>query len=165
MKRRLTSVAVLVVLLDVLVLNAAWHVAPALSLTAALAAPHVEPMLAPLYAEPRREELAIAGASAPAQIYRPLRAQRSLVLVRDTPRDDDGVAALARMLARRGLLVVVPAGAPDPATLHAYTAALARPVDVAAVSSFDDGSGARSPLSRAAHAWRLLRLSRALTSP
>ena len=168
MKRRLTSIAAVVVLADVLVLGTAWHVAPALSLTAALAVPEVEPLLAPLYVEPVLEDVAIEGdgGSLRAQLYRPTRAQRSLVLVRDTPRTDDGIAALARALARRGVVVVVPgAAAADPAMLNAYTRSLRVPAEVAAVSTFDEDEGPRSPLTRAAYAWRLFQLSRALLTP
>ena len=169
MKRRITLVAMLVVLADVLLMGAAWHAGPVLSLTAALASPDVEPILAPLYAEPLREDVAIDGAGVPlrAALYRPTQAHRSLVLVRDTSRDDDAVASLARLLARRGLLVVVPGSAPaDLAALDAYVTAVPAPVDVTRVSSFDEDGSARSFLTRVAHAWRLLRLSHALlTTP
>src|SRR5205085_10212469 len=51
MKRRLTSFAVAAVLADALVLGAAWHVVPALTLAAALAVPNVELLMSPLYDE------------------------------------------------------------------------------------------------------------------
>jgi hypothetical protein len=85
MKRRVTYAAVLVVLADVLMLGGAWHVAPALSLTAALAVPAVEPMLAPLYVEPQREDLTVDVEGSPlrADIYRPTRAYAGVVLLHD----------------------------------------------------------------------------------
>jgi hypothetical protein len=187
MKRRWMSIAVAAVLADVFLVGTAWHLAPVLSLTVALAVPTVEPLLAPLYGEPVREDVAIDvdGGSLRAQLYRPVRAQRSLVLVRDTQGTDDGIAALARALARRGVVVVVPhrpraeSTSPSPpadaalrspsppadaAMLQAYAATFNMPGDVAAVSSFDEGQGPRSPLTRAMYAWRLFRLSRTLVN-
>ena len=201
------SIAVAAVLADVFLVGTAWHLAPVLSLTVALAVPTVEPLLAPLYGEPVREDVAIDvdGGSLRAQLYRPVRAQRSLVLVRDTQGTDDGIAALARALARRGVVVVVPhrpraestspsppadSASPSPladsalrspsppadaalrspsppadaAMLQAYAATFNMPGDVAAVSSFDEGQGPRSPLTRAMYAWRLFRLSRTLVN-
>jgi hypothetical protein len=168
MKRRLTSVAAAVVLADVLLLGSAWHLAPALSLTAALAVPAAEPLLAPFHEEPAREDVVIDGdgPTLRAHLYRPVRAQRSLILVRDTLRPDDGIASLARALARRGVAVVVPSTtSTSPTTLHGYATSLGMPADVASVSAFDEDQGPRSPLTRAAYAWRLFRLSRALLTP
>jgi hypothetical protein len=168
MKRHLTSIAAVAVLADVVFISTAWHLAPALSLTAALAVPAAETLLAPLYVEPVREAVAFDGdgGALQAQLYRPPRAQRSLVLVRDRPRTEDGIASLARALARRGVVVVVPDSASaDLAMLRAYTKTFRGPTAMAAVSTFDEGEGTRSPLTRAAHAWRLFRLSRALLSP
>ena len=165
MKRRLTSIAAVLVLADVLLLGAAWHLGPVLSLTAALAAPHVEPLLAPLYAEPAREDVAVDvdGAPVRARLYRPSTPHRSLVLVPDGTRDRDAVETLARILARRGLTVLVPASmGADPAALRAYTTALGMPNDVAPVSRFEPSEGAPSAATRAAHAWRIFNLSRTL---
>jgi hypothetical protein len=168
MKRRLTYAAILVVLADVLLLGAAWHVAPALSLTAALAVPAVEPMLAPLYVEPHREDLAVDVAGSPlrADVYRPTRAYAGVVLVHDTAHPGPEVESLARVLARRGVSVVVPKEPMDAATFAVdYARTSGVPVRVATAAAFRHDDGARSAATRAAWAWRLFRLVSGLLAP
>jgi dienelactone hydrolase len=98
-----------------------------------------------------------------ARLYRPSTAHRSLVLVPDGTRDHEAVETLARILARRGLMVLVPASlAADPVALRAYTAELGMPNDVEPVSRFEPSEDVPSPATRAAHAWRIFRLSRTL---
>jgi len=168
MKRRLTYAAVLVVLADVLLLGAAWHVAPALSLTAALAVPAVEPMLAPLYVEPQREDLAVDVAGSPlrADVYRSTGAYAGVVLVHDAAHAGPEVESLARVLARRGVSVVVPKGPMDVTSFAAdYARTSGVPVRIATAAAFRQDDGARSPATRAAYAWRLFRLVNGLLAP
>src|SRR5438094_6671935 len=108
MKRRVTFLAAAVVLVDLLALSAVWHVSPMLSLTVGLAVPEVEQLLAPLYPEPVREDVASG------ELHRPARVRSTIVLTDDahrspdTRRAPDDLRAIARALARRDIAVVVP---------------------------------------------------------
>ncbi|MBM3222139.1 MAG: hypothetical protein FJZ38_26370 [Candidatus Rokubacteria bacterium] len=86
MKRRLTFLAAAVVLVDLFAFSAAWHVSPTLSLTVGLAVPEVEQILAPLYPEPVREDIASG------ELHRPTRLRSALVLT--------GESADVRLVAR-----------------------------------------------------------------
>jgi hypothetical protein len=75
------------------------------------------------------------------------------------------VATLARTVARRGVLVLVPVpGSEDPSLVGGYAKSFRVPVDVATVSAFDRERRAESPRTRAEYAWRLYRWSAALLS-
>lgn len=149
MKRRLTYTAVLLVLADVLLLGAVWRLAPALSLTAALAVPEVESLLAPLYAEPHREDVTVdvAGTSHRADLYRPAQALAGLVLVRGAASAEGEAERLARLLARRNIAVVIPrttdGGAIAPAVARDYAHTLRVPLQVASLESLRGDDGAR----------------------
>jgi hypothetical protein len=149
MKRRLTYFAVIAVLADALVLGAVWQISPALSLTVALAVPAIEPMLASLYDEPRRER------TSRADVYFPARPRAGLVLVRDT---DEDVDALARSLARRNIAVVVPRDVEARALADEYARTLGVPMRIASAAEFRQREGAHSPATRAAYARHLFAL-------
>jgi hypothetical protein len=157
MNRRVTFLAAAVLLADVLAVGAVWHVSPTLSLTVGLAVPEVEQMLAPLYADPVREDVA-AG-----EIHRPARPRSAVVLTAD-----DGEVTrprvIARALARRDVAVVLPA---SPATLDAslvHARTLGLPVRIESVAAFEHDRTTSTIVSRAAYAWRLLRLAHGLLS-
>jgi hypothetical protein len=172
MKRRLSYAASLVVLADLLVLGAVWRLAPALSVTVALAVPSVEPMLAPLYAEPALEEVAVdvSGLAVRADLYRPARALAGLVLVHGAVSRERDVDDLARLLARRNIAVVVPR-APDtgttaPMLTSDYARTLPVPLRVASLHRFrDEGTASASVLDRAGKLWRLFRLASEILAP
>jgi hypothetical protein len=155
MKRRFTYLAAAVLLADVLVMGAAWHVSPTLSLTVGLAVPEVEQVLSPLYPDPVREDID-AG-----ELHRPARPRAAVVLTADAVGD---VRAIARALARRDIAVLVttPAAALDATIAHART--LGVPVRVESAASFREVAAASTVATRAAYAWRLLRLSHGLLS-
>jgi hypothetical protein len=171
MKRRLTYFAAVALLADALVLGAAWQTGPALVLTAALAVPRVEPLVAALYAEPLCEEVRIdvAEASLRGALYRPARPRSALVLVDDaraSERRDADLAVVARALARRDIAVLVPDLAPasgrptrDATALApavAYVRMLGVPVRVVALRSLLPGAGSRtSAAERAREMWQL----------
>ena len=158
MKRRLTFLAASVVLADLLAMGAVWHTMPTLSLTVGLAVPEVEQILSPLYADPIREDVA-AG-----ELHRPARPRSALVLTADPGREDTRSRAIARALARRDVAVLVPASAAalDASLAHARTLGL--PVRVEDIATFDHDERRSTFLTRAAYAWRLLRLSHGLLS-
>jgi hypothetical protein len=177
MKRRLSSLAVVVVLADVLVLGAAWHVVPALTLAAALAVPHVELLMAPLYAEAVREDVVVdvAGASLRVDLYRPARPRSAVVLVDDSHARiwETEVIRLARALSRRDLAVLVPQRSPMPSrsredeerALEAalgYARTLGVPVEIMSVATLRLGAEPSSIAARAAYASRLFRLTSGL---
>jgi hypothetical protein len=156
MNRRLTFLAAAVVLADLLALGAVWHVSPTLSLTVGLVVPEVEQILSPLYPDPIREEVASGD------LHRPVRPRATLVLTADPGRQDARSRRVARALARRDVAVVLPA---SPATVDAsvaYARSLGIPVRVESVASFEHDDGRSTIATRAAYAWRLLRLSHAL---
>jgi hypothetical protein len=161
MKHRFTYLAAAVVLADLLALGGVWHVSPTLSLTVGLAVPEVEQILSPLYPDPVREDVASG------ELHRPARPRSTVVLTGDGG-PDGHVRGVARALARRDIAVLVPGPA---ATLDA-TVALARtfgtPVHVESVATFAQrstpGDGGSTIATRAAYAWRLLRVSHALLS-
>ena len=157
MKRRLSSLAVVVVLADALMLGAAWHVVPALALAAALAVPHVELLVAPLYAEAGREHVVVdvAGASLRADLYRPARPRSAVVLVDDSHARtwETDVTRLARALSRRNIAVLVPQRSPTPTrsredearALEAalgYARTLGVPVEITSVATLRLGAEA-----------------------
>ena len=162
MKRRLPFLAAAVLLVDLLALGTVWRASPTLSLTVGLAVPEVEMLLAPLYAEPVREDVASG------ELHRPAHVRSTIVLTDDDRHSSDArrsevaLRAVARALARRDIAVVVPAStAPLDATI-AYARTLGVPVRVESVQMLR-GDGARSTIAgRATYAWRLLRLSHAL---
>ena len=153
MKRRFTFLAAAVVLADLLVLSALWHVGPTLGLTVGLAVPEGEQILSPLYADPLREDVA-AG-----ELHRSARPRSTLVLTAEPGREDTRPRAIARALARRDVAGLLPASptAFDASLAHARTLGL--PVRVEDVTRFDQGAAPSTIVTRAAYAWRLLRLS------
>jgi hypothetical protein len=155
MKPRWTFLAAAVVLADLLALGAVWHVAPALSLTVGLAVPELEQLLAPRYADPLREDVA-AG-----EVHRPARPRSALVLTAGPDRDARA-RAVARAVARRDVIVLLPAtpATVDASLAHARTFGL--PVRVEDVAAFDHGDGRSTFATRAAYGWRLLRLAHGL---
>jgi hypothetical protein len=158
MKRRFRVLAAAVVLADLLVLSALWHVGPTLSLTVGLAVPEVERILSPLYADPIREDVA-AG-----ELHRPAQPRSTLVLTAESSRAETRPRAIARALARRDVAVLLPASPTtlDESLTHARTLGL--PVHVADVARFDQDAGRSTIVTRATYAWRLLRLSHDLLS-
>jgi hypothetical protein len=158
MKRRWTFLAAAVVLADLLALGAVWHVAPTLSLTVGLAVPEVEQILSTLYADPIREDVATG------EVHRPARPRSALVLTA-RPDGDARARAIARAVARRDVIVLLPAAPAtvDASLAHARTFGL--PVRVEDVGTFDHGDGRSTFATRAAYAWRLLRLAHGLLVP
>jgi hypothetical protein len=158
MNRRFTVLAAAVVLADVLAMGVVWHVSPTLSLTVGLAVPEVEQMLSPLYADPVREDLATG------EVHRPARPRTTVVLTPDPGQEETRPRVIARALARRDVAVVLPA---SPARLEeslAHARTLGLPVRVERIASFDHDPASSTVASRAAYAWRLLRLSHGLLS-
>ena len=169
MRHRFAYIAgLLLVIADALVLGSAWHLSAPLSLTATLAAPTIEPLLTGLYAEPSHERVdaVVAGAPLSAEVFRPTHARSALVLIREASRRERDVDALARALARRGVAVLVTAdvSAEGRAAAVAYVRAWEMPAEVIGLRAFDPDDELRSPVTRAAYAWRLFRLSRSLLS-
>ena len=154
MKRRLPLLAAAVVLVDLFALSAVWHVSPTLSLTVGLAVPEVEQILAPLYPEPVREDVASGELHRPAHL-------RSTIVLTGTAQD---LRIVARALARREIAVVVPGSASAIDATVAYARTLGAPVRVEDVAMFRDGATPSTIASRAMYAWRLLRLSHTLLS-
>jgi hypothetical protein len=155
MKRRLTFLAAAVVLVDLLALSAVWHVSPTLSLTVGLVVPEVEQILAPLYPEPVREDVASG------ELHRPARLRSALVLTGESA----DLRMVARALARRDIAVVVPASAAALDATVAYARTLGVPVRVESVASFHDADARATVSGRATYAWRLLRFSHSLLTP
>ena len=155
MKRRVTTVAAVVVLADLLALGAVWQIGPTLSLAVGLAVPEVEQILSPLYPDPVREDVASG------ELHRPARPRTAVVLTEDRARPGLDVRGIARALARRDIAVVLPGGsAPLDATI-AHAHALGVPVRVESLSAFAEAAPT-TVRTRAAFAWRLLRLSHGL---
>ena len=156
MKQRLTCLAAAVVLADVLALGGIWHLTPTLSLSMGLAVPEVEQVLSPLYPDPVREDV-VSG-----ELHRPARPRSAVVLTAETPTRESDRRAVARALARRDIAVLVPASsaALDVTVAHAHT--LGVPVRVENITSFRDVTAPSTMATRAAYAWRLLRLSHGL---
>ncbi len=95
------------------ILLAALHFGPALLLALTLAGPSVEAWVPRLVQDPVREELRLAVSDRwiDADLYRPSRTRRALVLVHGLSRDGrrhPQLVRLARLLAREGELVLVP---------------------------------------------------------
>ena len=151
MKRRISYFFAAVVLADLLALGAAWHLSPTLSLTVGLAVPEAEQILSMLYPEPVREE--VAGG----EVHRPARPRAALVLTADATRSDADVRAVARVLARRDIAVIVPSAALAGAIAQARM--LGVPVRVEGFASFRDADARSTVAGRTAYVWRLLRLS------
>lgn len=158
MKRRFTYLAAAVLLADLLALGTVWHVSPTLSLTVGLAVPEVEQILSPLYPDPAREDVPSG------ELHRPARPRSALVLTADALRSEIDVRAVARALARRDIAVLVPAPAAALDVTVAYARTLGVPVRVESVASFSQAKSASTVATRAAYAWRLLRLSHGLLS-
>lgn len=156
MKRRLTFVAAAVLLADLLALGVVWHVSPTLSLTVGLAVPEVEQILSPLYADPVRVDLATG------ELHRPARPRATVVLTTDAGGEEARPRVIARALARRDVAVVLPASPATFAASMAHARTLGLPVRVEDVASFDHDRAGSTIASRAAYAWRLLRLSHGL---
>lgn len=162
-RRRFTYAAAAAIAVDLFVLGAAWHAAPAMSLAASLAVPHLEPMLAPLYQEPLTET------PGDFHVYRAARARATVIILRDTDKPDVAIAALARALARRDLTVIVP-GTEASTESHravapalAYARAMPLPVRIARLSELLEDP-APSPYARAARAMDVYRLASSLLS-
>ena len=162
MKRRFTYVAGVLVLLDVLVLGGFWHVSAPLSLAATLAVPEVESMLAPLYAEPAREDVRLSGEGevVHGMLLRPTLPRAALVLVRD-PADDAAAESLALALARRGVLVLA-VTADREAFATAYARRFGVRVHTTSLRDVRQREEPSSPATRAAYAWRVLKFTRTL---
>lgn len=156
MKRRFTCVAAVVVLADLLALAGVWHVGPTLSLSMALAVPEVEQVLSPLYPDPVREDV-VSG-----ELHRPARPRAAVVLTAETRNVEIDRRPVARALARRDIAVLVPESAAglDATIEHARTFGV--PVHVESVATFRDATGPSTIVTRAAYAWRLVRLSHGL---
>jgi hypothetical protein len=160
-KRRFTYLAAAAVAVDMLVLGTAWHAVPAMSLAASLVVPTLEPMLAPLYDEPRSE------ATDDFHVYRAARPRATVLLLRDAEKPDAAVIAVARALARRDLTVIVPSS-PSVTESDAriapaldYARAATTPLRVNRLSALLEETPA-SPYARAARAIDVYRLAASL---
>ena len=162
-KRRLTYAAAAAIAVDLFVLGAAWHAAPAMSLAASLAVPHLEPMLAPLYPEPRTET------PGDFHVYRAARPRATVIILRDTDKPDAAIASLARALARRDLTVIVPPlrtgieSDGDIARALQYAQSAPIPVRIARLSTLLEETPP-SPSARAARALDVYRIASSLLS-
>ena len=156
MKYRLTSLAVVALLADALALGAAWQAGPRLVLASALAVPRVEFLMAPLYDEPVREDVATSAVRG--DLYRPSRPRAAVVLMhdRDGSRDAD-VIRVARTVARRDVAVFVPQRAADESAAAAYARTLGFPVHVTTLAALHPGDVAVHVVERATLGMRLLR--------
>jgi hypothetical protein len=161
-KRRFTYVAAAAVAVDLLVLGTVWHAVPAMSLAASLAVPHLEPILAPLYQEPRSES------GADFHVYRAARPRATVLLLRDAEKSDAAIIAVARALARRDLTVVVPSQSATTesdariASALAYArAAAVGPLRINRLSALLEETPA-SPHARAARAIDVYRIATSL---
>jgi hypothetical protein len=96
------------------------------------------------------------------ELHRPARPPSALVHTEDGPPHARRGRAIARALARRDIAVLVPASPATLATALAQARTLGVPVRVETVASFHEGGGPSTVVTRAAHAWRLLRLSHGL---
>jgi hypothetical protein len=158
MKRRWTFLAAAVVLADLLALGAVWHVAPTVSLTVGLAVPEVEQILSTLYVDPIREDVATG------EVHRPAHPRSALVLTAGRA-GDARARAIARALARRDVIVLLPAASAEADASLAHARAFGLPVRVEDVATFDHGEGRSTFVTRAAYAWRLMRLAHGLLIP
>jgi hypothetical protein len=162
--RRFTYFAAAAIAVDLLVLGAAWHAVPTMSLAASLAVPHLEPILAPLYAEPLTE------APGDFHVYRAARPRATVLLLRDTHKPDAAIIAVARALARRDLTVVVPTSpaADESETAIASAVQYARsgpvPLRINRVSTLLKDTP-HSPYARATRAVDVYRIASSLLSP
>jgi hypothetical protein len=110
LERRFVYGAVAVVLAAVVVLSGVW---PALTLSLALAAPSAEPVLRPFSREPTRVQInvPVPDGQMDADLYRPSRPRSTMVLVHGLSaagREHPDLTRLARLLASRGIAVLVP---------------------------------------------------------
>jgi hypothetical protein len=160
MKRRLTSFVAAALVADALALGAAWQAGPGLVLASALAVPRVELLMAPLYDEPVRHDVAADGVRG--DLYRPSKPRAAMVLMHDRlgTRDAD-VIRVARTVARRDVAVFVP-GRGDEAAATAYARTLGVPVHVATLATLHPAEIPVHVAERAAHGVRLLRQVNAL---
>jgi hypothetical protein len=157
MKRRLTSFAAVALLADALALGAAWQAGPGLVLASALAVPRIELLMAPLYDEPVRHDVATGAVRG--DLYRPMRPRAALVLLHDREgsRDAD-VIRVARTVARRDVVVFVPQrGSGDEAAFAAYASTLGFPVHVTTLAALHPADVPAHVLGRATLGVRLLR--------
>jgi hypothetical protein len=160
LNRRLTYFAAIAVLADALLLGAVWHVGPTVSLAASLAVPGIEPLLAPLYADPLEEH----GAAPGLDVYRPPHARAAVILVADPGRSATDIAALARALARREITTIVPHARTTRDAALSYAQGLGLPIRVAQAATLLEATPS-SPVARAARAFELLQLTNGLLSP
>jgi hypothetical protein len=157
MKRRLTSFAAVALLVDALALGAAWQAGPGLVLAAALAVPRIELLMAPLYDEPVRHDVATSAVRG--DLYRPSHPRAAMVLMheREASRDAD-VIRVARTVARRDVVVFVPhRGGGDQAAYAAYASTLGVPVHVTTLAALHPAEVPAHALERATVGIRLLR--------
>ena len=154
MKHRLTFVAAVVVVADLLALGGVWHVAPTLGLTMGLAVPEVEQVLSPLYPDPVRED------TTSGELHRPARPRSAVVLTAEIATAE--VRTVARALARRDIAVLVPASSAAVDATIAQARTLGVPVRVESIATFREIAAPSTVATRAAYAWRLLRLSHGL---
>jgi hypothetical protein len=161
MKRRLTSFAAAAVLADALALGAAWQAGPGLVLASALAVPRVELLMAPLYDEPVRHDVATAALRG--DLYRPSNPRAAVVLMHDRAgsRDAD-LIRVARTVARREVAVLVPERGDDGAAAAAYARTLGVPVHVTTLATLHPAEVPMHVVERATYGVRLLRQANAL---
>jgi hypothetical protein len=112
-RRRVSWVAIATIAVALVGVVLLVRIAPALSLSLALALPGVERWLAPVLDEPVVEEVSIAvnGTRLVADLYRPAAPRSALLLVHglsSAGRRHPELVRLARLLARHGRLVLVP---------------------------------------------------------
>ena len=157
LKRRFTYFAAIVVVADALLLGAAWHVGPTVSLAASLAVPGIEPLLAPLYTDPLAQHSAALGLD----VYRPTHPRAVAILVASAERSPADVSALARALSRRQIITVVPHAGTTGLAALAYAEGFGLPVRVAEVATLLEATPS-SPVARAARAFELLQLTNGL---
>ena len=113
MRRRATALVAALLLAGLVLLAAALRFGPTLAFTLALAAPATEAWRAPFVQTVAREELAFAaaGRTLVADLYRPARSRRAILLVHGLStfgRRQPDLARFARLLAAEGQLVLVP---------------------------------------------------------
>jgi len=161
MKRRLTSFVAAALVADALALGAAWQAGPGLVLASALAVPRVELLMAPLYDEPVRHDVATGAVRG--DLYRPSRPRAAMVLMHDRlgARDAD-VIRVARTVARRDVVVFVPGRGDDEVAATAYASTLGLPVHVTTLATLYPAVIPVHVAERAAHGVRLLRQVNAL---
>ena len=110
LQRRVAYGAVAALLAAIVILSGVW---PALTLSLALAAPGTEPVLRPFSREPARVQInvPVPDGQLDADFYQPARPRSALVLVHGLSRagrEHPDLIRLARLLASRGIAVLVP---------------------------------------------------------